>query len=83
MLNKIKVNIEKMNWLSIYILKFGLMLSCSLILIAIGLQYTQQSVVHELPINMGRIAISIFTETCIAAVFIDYYAKRHGDEQEN
>lgn len=84
MLNKIKDNLERMNWLSISVLKFGLMLSCTLLIMGLGFQYYgSHTTIYNLPVEMGKIAIALFTEASISAVLIDYYVKKHGDEKEN
>lgn len=83
MLNQLKDNLERMNWLSLSILKFGLMLSCILLLIGIGLQYNSLYTIYTLPTDMGKIAIALFTEACISALLIDYYVKKYGDKQDN
>lgn len=83
MFNQLKENLEKMNWLSITILKFGLMLACTILIIGLVLQYNGLHSVYTLPIDMGKIGISLFTEACISALLIDYYVKKHFGKQDD
>jgi len=81
-MDRINKCFDEMNWLSACTIKYGILLACSVVGIAIALVHLNTNASFRdlneffVSLEIAKVGISIFAEAIIAGLFIDVLVRR-------